>query len=120
MRISDWSSDVCSSDLCDELSEGGGDEEATVGIGETATERLGILVRHLRLEPPDAIAAGGVEGADLEIDIHRVDPAVGGDGTGQQPSVLRSARSAIGLPDTADAGRYLEMMHGVAIGGEHV
>src|SRR3546814_18076091 len=81
MRISDWSSDVCSSDLCDELSEGGGDEEATVGIGETATERLGILVRHLRLEPPDAIAAGGVEGPDLEIDIHRVDPAVGGDGT---------------------------------------
>src|SRR3546814_1763552 len=30
---------------CDELSEGGGAEEATVGIGETATERLGILDR---------------------------------------------------------------------------
>src|SRR3546814_7258442 len=52
MRISDWSSDVCSSDLRDYVFEGGGSELRAVAVTESS---LGIL-RSERLEPDDAPA----------------------------------------------------------------
>src|SRR3546814_15528809 len=49
MRISDWSSDVCSSDLADEAAAGGALGAAAqegVAADEAATSAFGLLPRH--------------------------------------------------------------------------
>src|SRR3546814_9633409 len=53
MRISDWSSDVCSSDLAD-----------LAGIGEIAAQHPELAVVHIGLEIPDV----GAERAEVESD----------------------------------------------------
>src|SRR3546814_18168836 len=50
MRISDWSSDVCSSDLPLRLAERiGADEHRTVGLGAHRADQLGDLIQCRRV-----------------------------------------------------------------------
>src|SRR3546814_5001050 len=48
MRISDWSSDVCSSDLAAELGKDGLQESQFQRRGACSRARTGIFVRHCR------------------------------------------------------------------------
>src|SRR3546814_19213622 len=61
MRISDWSSDVCSSDLLDLLDP---ENLALDGIGETDAaglcDRLAVFLKHQRAEDRFAMAAAEV------------------------------------------------------------
>src|SRR3546814_8830783 len=59
MRISDWSSDVCSSDLLDDPRVGGSDPRAGKGLGTTIGYAIGS-------REPEAAAAEPEPGDDLE------------------------------------------------------
>src|SRR3546814_13745789 len=59
MRISDWSSDVCSSDLLDDPRVGGSDPRAGKGLGPTIGYAIGS-------REPEAAAAEPEPGDDLE------------------------------------------------------
>src|SRR3546814_18765550 len=59
MRISDWSSDVCSSDLLDDPRVGGSDPRAGKGLGTTIGYAIGS-------REPEAAAAEHEPGDDLE------------------------------------------------------
>src|SRR3546814_9386520 len=61
MRISDWSSDVCSSDLADDQDEGDGEPQLAAEIGN---EGPGQILDHADGEAADDGAAGTVQPAD--------------------------------------------------------
>src|SRR3546814_4117685 len=60
MRISDWSSDVCSSDLIDALREGGVDFILIETIVDTLNAKAGVLA---------AIEAGEARGTEVPLMI---------------------------------------------------
>src|SRR3546814_3119801 len=92
MRISDWSSDVCSSDLIDAQPSGGPVAEVArrfIGVGEPGIGGGGTLEEHLtRLRQPDAArrsheqrrADARFEGLDRLADRGGGDAEVGGGG----------------------------------------
>src|SRR3546814_2333371 len=83
MRISDWSSDVCSSDLADvEPGDGAGDEAAVAMPGDQhgeAPARTLRLRHHQQPAVPEADDSGFPRRDDAvaDIDVHPV-PAIGG------------------------------------------
>src|SRR3546814_19093086 len=66
MRISDWSSDVCSSDLVDLLFEAVDPH----GIGPTAPGQLADLLQHAGAAAVDDVAAELVEIGQAELPHH--------------------------------------------------
>src|SRR3546814_7556428 len=63
MRISDWSSDVCSSDLAAAPPLIGGDDDAAVAIGDPSRQRLRRkAAEHHRMDRPEAGAGEHGEG----------------------------------------------------------
>src|SRR3546814_11198073 len=76
MRISDWSSDVCSSDLLDEVGDGDAVDGRIAGHGDhrvtMAAEHDGvhILDRHVELVGDDVAEARRLEDAGYTADLH--------------------------------------------------
>src|SRR3546814_3997968 len=85
MRISDWSSDVCSSDLVDE--EGAG---AEFELAELAGERLGLGILELERVENDELAALRLV-AERHLEAERADLLVQRMAEGASPRAVRLA-----------------------------